>query len=130
MKNYLFIFALLAFVLTSCENKSNTHTTNLSTYGIVQNQEGEVLQGIAIITKVEGFERIDTAYTQKTGEFYTRVSKIPYPIPEVTVTAMDPKGIYQTMSQKPHYMYECGTDFVPENNFAFPEDGIIFVLTK
>lgn len=113
------VVAFAIFALTACEK---THTTNICTYGVVQNNNGDGLPGIAIITEIEGFAYVDTTYTTETGEFYTRVKNIPYPISKVTVTAEDPKGIYQQMSKNPHYMYECGVGFVPENDCAFAVD--------
>lgn len=134
MQSKLFLFvALVALLFTSCEK---SHTTAIHTHGIVENQDGDLLQGIVIITEIEGFERIDTTYTSETGEFFSTVKKIPYPIPTITITAIDPLGVYQMQSMTPHYMYECGTDFVPENNCAYAVDendffGIItFILTR
>lgn len=114
-------------VIAGCEKQ---HTTNLSTYGYVQNAEGIALQGIAVITEVAGFVGVDTVYSNEVGMFFSRIKKIPYPIPAVTVTALDPNGVYRTQSISPYYMYECGTGFVPENDYAFPSEEIRFILSK
>lgn len=128
MKKLFFLTCIFgALLLAGCSPK---HTTNLSTYGKVANQEGTALQGIAIVTEVKGFSSLDTVYSNENGEFFSRIKKIPYPIPDVIVTAIDLQGSYQQQSKTPHYMYECGTGFVPENDCAFPSDEIIFVLSK
>ena len=127
MKRIYFICLVCVLAIAGCEKK---HTTNLSTYGYVQTAEGLALQGIAVITEVAGLVGVDTVYSNEEGMFFSRINKIPYPIPSVTVTALDPNGIYRTQSISPHYMYECGTGFVPENDCAFPSEEITFVLSK
>lgn len=126
MNNHYLFFAIIVVALC-CGLMSCQHTTSFSTHGFVQDEAGERLQGIAIVTEVEGFDRIDTVYTNATGEFYSRMQKVPYPIPRVTVTAIDPNGEYLQQSVSPHYMYDCGVGFVPEKDCAFTED-IIFTL--
>ena len=128
MKMITLLCAICAIMLAS--PKEEGHTTNLSTYGKVQNTENAALQGIAIVTEIEGVSLTDTVYTNENGEFFSRVRSIPYPIPAVTVKAIDLQGVYQTQSINTEYMYECGTDFVPENNYAFPSDEIVFTLSK
>ena len=113
MKMITLLCAICAIMLAS--PKEEGHTTNLSTYGKVQNTENAALQGIAIVTEIEGVSLTDTVYTNENGEFFSRVRSIPYPIPAVTVKAIDLQGVYQTQSINTEYMYECGTDFVPEN---------------
>ena len=140
MKRISFICLVCVLAITGCEKKNTTnistnvyeetHTTNLTTYGYVLNADSEALQGIAIITEVAGFDGVDTAYSDKDGKFYSRIKGIPYPIPTVTVTALDPNGVYKKKSVSPHYMYECGTDFVPEKNYAEPSEEIKFVLSE
>ena len=125
MNRIYFICLVCVLVITGCK-----HTTNISPYGFVQNADSLALQGIAIITEVAGFDGVDTAYSNKEGKFYSRINKIPYPIPTVTVTFIDPNGVYKKQSITPHYMYECGTGFVPEKDCAFPSDEIKIVLSK
>lgn len=129
MKNRLFfiVVVVLCCGLASCKARTPLTTTNFSTRGFVQDEAGERLQGIAIVTAVDDFDRIDTVYTNATGEFYSRMQKVPYPIPRVTVTAIDPNGEYLQQSVSPHYMYDCGVGFVPEKDCAFTED-IIFTM--
>ena len=124
MKRISFIYLVCMLVITGCK-----HTTNITTSGEVLNADSVALKGIAIITEVEGFDGVDTAYSDKEGKFYTRMKKIPYPIPTVTVSALDPSGVYKKQSISPHYTYECGNGFVPEKNYAFSEE-IKFVLSK
>ena len=128
MKMITLLCAICAIMLAS--PKEGGHTTNLSTYGKVQNIENAALQGIAIVTEIEGVSLTDTVYTNENGEFFSRVRSIPYPIPAVTVKAIDLQGVYETQSINTEYMYECGTDFVPENNYAFPSEEIVFTLSK
>lgn len=128
MKKLFFLMCLFGvLLLVGCKSG---HTTNLSTYGKVQNAEGVNLQGIAIITKVDGFPKVDTVYSDEEGVFFSKINKIAYPIPNVTVTAFDPQGVYQQQSKTPHYMYECGVGFVPENDCAFPSEEVLFILNK
>ena len=126
MKKITLLCALCAVILTGCKKGQ---TTNLCTYGKVQNTENAALQGIAIVTEIKGVTPADTVYTNENGEFYSRVSNIPYPIPDVTVSAVDLQGVYETQSMYPHYMYECGTGFVPEKDCAFPSEEIVFTLS-
>ena len=131
MKNHQLLKIIFAFIvccgLASCKALTPKTYTNFSTRGFVQNDADERLQGIAIVTEVEGFSKIDTVYTNATGEFYSRMQKVPYPIPRVTITAIDLNGEYLQQSVSPHYMYDCGVGFVPEKDCAFTED-IIFTL--
>lgn len=131
MKRIALIMCLIGTMMfASCEKKENGQTTNLSTYGYVQNRQGTALQGIAIVTGVEGVSHNDTVYTDEKGYFYSRTNRIPYPVPVVTVSAIDFQGVYQPQTITPKYMFECGTEFVPEKDCAFPAEQILFVLTE
>lgn len=129
MKKYISLILLIIgmSVLVGCKHM---HTTSISTYGTVQNEDEEFLQGIAIEITVEGVRFPSVVSTDENGYFYSRIKDVPYPIPHVTVTAIDQKGAYQKQSISPRYMFECGTGFVPEKDCAFPADEIVFVMIK
>ena len=66
MKKITLLCALCAVILTGCKKGQ---TTNLCTYGKVQNTENAALQGIAIVTEIKGVTPADTVYTNENGEF-------------------------------------------------------------
>lgn len=121
MKKIYFILCLLAAVICSSCKQKNGQTTNISTSGTVLNTQSNRLEGIAVITTIEGSEKTDTVYTNIKGEFFSRVKGIPYPIPSVKVEAVDPKGVYQSQSKTPSYTYECGVGFDPEKDYAYAD---------
>ena len=52
------------------------------------------------------------------------------PVQYMKVTAVDPKGQFKSQTVTTTYMYECGMDFNPEKDMAFPPDDIKFILEQ
>ena len=105
-------------------------TTNIITYGCVEDENGNHLTDIQIIVHSEDESVRDTVYTQTDGRFCSTIYGIIYPVQSMKVTAVDPKGQFKSQTITTTYMYECGVDFNPENDTAFPPNDIKFVLEQ
>ena len=106
-------------------------TTNINTYGYVQDESGEKLSNIRVIVHSADWTVSDTVYSQVDGSFFSMIKNIEYPANLMDVTAEDSTGIYETKSYKNiSYTYDCGMDFNPETNIASNELPLIFALKK
>ena len=105
-------------------------TTNIITYGCVEDENGNHLTDIQIIVHSEDESVRDTVYTQTDGRFCSTIYGIIYPVLSMKVTAVDPKGQFKSQTITTTYMYECDVDFNPENDTAFPPNDIKIVLEQ
>lgn len=105
-------------------------TTNIDTYGYIQDENETKLPGIAVIVHSADWSVSDTVYSKSDGSFISAIRNIPYPVASMDVTAKDFSEMYEAKTFTTSYTYDCGMDFNPETNIASNMLPLIFALKK
>ena len=105
-------------------------TTNIQTYGYVEDESGTRLEGIGVIVHTTDWTVSDTVYSQAQGMFISSIKGIAYPVNSMEVTVSDITGKFKEQTKSTTYTYECGVDFNPETNTASNSEELLFVLQE